>query len=207
MKLSPSLYAADPLRLQQAIEAVEPYSASFHIDIMDGRFAPGFGLSEGLVRRLVDRYVTPVDVHLMVERPVEWAERFAGLGARRVAFHLEATPQPEALLQSVRNAGAAAYLALLPETPIVSAEPFLPEADGLLLLTAPPGGGPFSRKALDRLEEVPITTRVIVDGSLQLEHFKLPILSRVELAVLGKALFEGRNLEERARELAGAIVA
>ena len=207
MKLSPSLYAADPLRLHEAIEAVSPYSASFHVDIMDGRFAPAFGLGESLVRRLVREYPIPVDVHLMVERPEAWAERFAGLGARSVAFHLEATPEPEALLHAVRKAGARAYMALLPDTPLVASEPFLPAADGVLLLTAPPGGGAFSNEALARLEKLPAAMHAIIDGSLQEEHLRLPVLSRVQLAVLGKALFDSRDVADRARELADALEA
>ncbi|MDQ0392690.1 hypothetical protein [Labrys monachus] len=207
MRLSPSLYAADPLRLHEAIEAVAPYSASLHVDIMDGRFAPAFGLGESLVRRLVGECPIPVDVHLMIEQPETWAVRFAGMGVRSVAFHLEAMPEPAALLLAIRAAGARAYLALLPDTPVAAAEPFLPAADGVLLLTAPPGGGPFSEEALARLEKLPATTRAIIDGSLQAQHLRLPMLSRVELAVLGKALFDSGDIADRARELAAALAA
>ncbi|GLS17076.1 ribulose-phosphate 3-epimerase [Labrys miyagiensis] len=201
MKLSPSLYAADPFRLHEAIAAVAPYSASFHVDIMDGRFAPAFGFGESVVRRLVKEYPVPIDVHLMVEHPKAWARRFAELGVRSVAFHLEATCEPEALLDAVRAAGARAYLALLPDSPIEKAEAIMTSADGLLLLTAPPGGGAFSSDALARLHKVPATTRVIVDGNLQAEQLISPALSRVELAVVGKTLFESSNIAQRAQEL------
>jgi hypothetical protein len=45
----------------------------------------------------------------------------------------------------------------------------------------------------------------IVDGSLQAEHLRLPVLSRVQLVVLGKALFDSCDIAGRARELADAL--
>ena len=94
MKISASLHAADPLRLAEAVSAIRPYVESLHVDVMDGRFAPAFGFGERLVDSLVADGGLPIDVHLMVERPEDWAVRFAKLGARSVAFHIEAAEEP-----------------------------------------------------------------------------------------------------------------
>ena len=64
--LTASLFAADPLRLLEEIEAVTPYVESFHLDIMDGAFAPEFGLRGRLVGDLRQVTAKPLDVHLMV---------------------------------------------------------------------------------------------------------------------------------------------
>jgi pentose-5-phosphate-3-epimerase len=56
MKISASLYAADPLRLAEAVAAVAPHVDSLHVDVMDGRFAPAFGFGERLVESLVHRF-------------------------------------------------------------------------------------------------------------------------------------------------------
>lgn len=79
MRLSASLFAADPLRLFEAVAAVSPYVESLHVDVMDGRFAPAFGFGEGLVRRLLSEGAPPIDVHLMIAAPEVWARRFAML--------------------------------------------------------------------------------------------------------------------------------
>jgi ribulose-phosphate 3-epimerase len=118
MKISASLHAADPLRLAKAVAAIGRYVASLHVDVMDGRFAPAFGFGERLVRDLIAAGGLPVDVHLMVEHPEPWAVRFAALGARRVAFHLETVEDPIGVARSIRAKESLAYVALLPETPL-----------------------------------------------------------------------------------------
>jgi ribulose-phosphate 3-epimerase len=202
VKVSASLYAADPLRLAEAAAAVAPYVASFHVDVMDGRFAPAFGCGESLISRLVADGVRPVDVHLMIDEPQRWARRFAGLGARRVIFHAEAVSDPMAVANEIRAEGSLAYVALLPDTPIARHAALLERVDGLLLLTAPPGGGKFNQVALARSREAPVGLPLIVDGGLEPQHFDSLRSCSAELAVIGKALFAARDLGEWAKTLA-----
>lgn len=201
MKVSASLYAADPLRVSKAVQAVAPHVGSLHIDIMDGRFAPAFGLGEALVRSLVAEGSPPLDIHLMLERPEPWIHRFAILGVRSIAFHAEAVGDVKSVASSIRAAGCLAYIAFLPETPVARISQLVPVADGVLLLTAPPGGGAFNLEALARLQSLPKELPKIVDGRIGTTHFDLCRSAGVELAVLGRALFEGEGLAERARKL------
>jgi len=206
MNISASLYAADPLRLADAIAAVTPYLSSLHVDVMDGRFAPAFGLGAPLVQALVAKAALPVDVHLMVEQPLSWAVSFAALGARRVAFHLEAVTNPVAAAKAIRAEGASAYLAVLPGTPL-SRVPDLPGAfDGLLLLTAPPGGGPLDERALTRVNSLPTGCSTIVDGRIGPGQFDQLKAAGVEVAVVGTSLFDGGDWAERARRLSRLAV-
>ena len=168
---------------------------------MDGRFAPAFGCGEPLVSRLVADGAPPVDVHLMIEEPQRWTRRFAGLGARCVIFHAEAVSDPLAVADGIRAEGSLVYIALLPETPIALYAALLEKVDGLLLLTAPPGGGEFNKAALARLHEAPKGLPLIVDGGLEPRHFDSLRACSVELAVVGKALFDSRDLGDRAKKL------
>ena len=201
MKVSASLHAADPLRLSEAVAAVAPHVASLHVDVMDGRFAPAFGYGEKLVSRLVAEGASPVDVHLMVQEPQRWTRRFAGLGARCVIFHAEAVSDPLTVVDDIRAEGSLAYVALLPETPIARYVDLLEGVDGLLLLTAPAGGGAFVEAALARLQDAPKGLPLIVDGGLEPRHFDSLRSRSVELAVIGRALFDGRDLRNQAETL------
>jgi len=203
MRLSASLHAADPLRLAEAVSAVAPHVGSLHVDVMDGRFAPAFGFGEQLVAALVAAGAAPVDVHLMVDEPERSALRFARLGVRSVAFHVEATRDAAGLAGAIRAAGALAYAALRPETdPAAAVGPIASAVDGILLLTAPPGGGGFSDAAFARIARAPPGLRKIVDGRLQPGHFAALRAQDAELAVVGAALFHGGALSERARGFA-----
>jgi ribulose-phosphate 3-epimerase len=199
MRLSASLFAADPLKLAEAVSAVAPYVGTLHVDVMDGRFAPAFGLGEQLVSRLIAGGAPPIDVHLMVDDPERSAMRFASLGVRSVAFHVEATRDAGGLATAIRAAGARAYAALLPETEPSTVIPIASAIDGILLLTAPPGGGAFIDVAFERIKRAPAGLPVIADGRLQPSHFDALRAHEVELAVVGAALFDGGTLAERAR--------
>lgn len=201
MRLSASLFAANPLHLAEAVAAVAPHVDSLHVDVMDGRFAPAFGFGERQVRELIAGGAPPIDVHLMIEQPERWASRFAGCGVRSVAFHLEATPDAAALAAAIRAAGARAYVALLPETEPAAVGPIVSAIDGILLLTAPAGGGAFIDAAFERIGRVPAGVPTIVDGRLQPSHFDLLRAQGVEMAVVGAALFNGGTPAERARQL------
>lgn len=202
MKVSASLYAANPLRLGDAVAAVAPYVGSFHVDVMDGRFAPAFGIGESVVNCLVaEEGAPPVDVHLMIEEPQRWARRFARLGARRVIFHAETVSDPLAIADDIRAEGSLAYIALLPDTPIARYAALLERIDGLLLLTAPPGGGEFDETALARSREAPGGLPLIVDGGIDLRHFDTLRACSVEFAVIGRALFANRDPGGRAKKL------
>jgi len=138
----------------------------------------------------------------MVTNPERWAGRFAALGARRIAFHVEASRDVGTIVRTIRDAGSLAYLALLPDTPLESVSALLPAADGVLLLTAPPGGGHFDPSALVRIHDLPKEVPAIVDGAINLGHFGDLRSADVELAVVGRSLFDGEDLPARAREFA-----
>ena len=205
--LSASLYAADPLRLEAQITALEPVVESFHIDIMDGGFAPDFGLNGALLQRLTAHTRRPLDVHLMLREPAQIALRYAAMGVRSVAFHLESACDPLALAGQIRARGAKAFAALRHDTPLDRLGAVLHAVDGLLLLTAPAGGGVFQPDALDRVRARPRGLPVIVDGKIAAGHFEALQQAEVDIAVMGAALFEngGAGLRPHARGLAEAL--
>ncbi|MEZ5721843.1 MAG: hypothetical protein R3D59_09350 [Paracoccaceae bacterium] len=111
MRLSPSLFAADPLAWGGAPDAVGPHADSWHFDVMDGRFAPAHGLNEAQFLAVKASSAHPIEVHLMTETPGDWPLRYARMGAALVAVHGETIDAPADLLNALRNAGARAFLA------------------------------------------------------------------------------------------------
>ncbi len=203
--LSASLFAADPFRLAEAIEAVAPHVESFHLDIMDGAFAPDFGLNARLVAELVARTSLPLDVHLMIRDPARIALRYAGFGARSVAVHLEGQHDFTEIAEALRREGTRAVAAIQHTTPVAALEAVRDAADGFLLLTAPAGGGAFQPDAFARLAARPRGVPVVVDGRIEPAHFERLRALGVDLAVLGASLFSAPRLGPRARELSEVL--
>lgn len=204
-RLSASVYAADPLHLADEIDAVLPYVESLHLDVMDGMFAPQYGLSARVIGDLAARIAKPLDVHLMVARPREAVIRFAELGVRSVAIHVESEGDFADLAGIARANGTCAFAALRHTTAVAELERLAGRADGCLFLTAPAGGGAFDERAFERLSQRPAGLATIVDGKIGPEHFGRLGALGVDLAVVGAALFDGTGARERARLFAARL--
>lgn len=203
--LSASLYAADPFRLAETVEALAPHVESFHLDIMDGDFAPDFGLNARLVKDLAARTRVPLDAHLMIRDPAPVAARYAGLGLRSIAVHLEGGHDFAAIAAMLRDHGVRAYAAIRHTTPVSALDAVAAVADGFLLLTAPAGGGDFQPDAFERLAARPANRPVVVDGRIEPRHFDRLRALGVDLAVVGAALFSAPDLGARAADLAARL--
>ncbi|KQV23650.1 hypothetical protein ASC97_26985 [Rhizobium sp. Root1203] len=205
IKLSASLYAADPLRLADNIDSVSSYVDSFHIDIMDGWFSPEFGLYGRLVEHIQDYTKVPLDVHLMLRHPMNAAIRFSEMGVRSVAFHLEGDHCSSEIAAAIKSNGARAFAAIRHGTHVSQLEQVTDFADGFLFLTAPAGGGPFDENAFKRLSARPPGLQTVVDGKIDPSHFGRLAELHVETAVVGAAMFSHGNNARRASELAALI--
>lgn len=203
--LSASVYAANPFRLAEEIEAVLPHVESLHLDVMDGVFAPEYGLTARVIRDLSECASKPLDVHLMVARPRASVIRFSELGVRSVAIHLEAEEDFEELSKIVRGNGSRAFVAVRHTTPVSELERVVDHVDGCLFLTAPAGGGAFDGEAFVRLSRRPKGIYTIVDGKILPEHFERLGELDVDLAVLGAALFEDGDAKERSKALSDML--
>src|SRR5213594_3158527 len=96
---------------------------------MDGHFVPNLTIGP-LVVEAIDRLTgLPLDVHLMIELPDLYIERFARAGADMISVHQEAAPHLHRKLQLIRECGAAAGVALNPSTPLASLDEILPDLD------------------------------------------------------------------------------
>lgn len=199
--LSASVYAADPFRLAEEIEAVLPNVESLHLDVMDGVFAPEYGLTARIIRDLAECASKPLDVHLMVARPRDTVIRFSELGVRSIAIHLEAEDDFAELAKIVRSNGVKAFAAIRHTTSVSALTRVAEHADGCLFLTAPAGGGSFDDQAFTRLSERPAGLFTIVDGKIVPTHFSRLEKLHVDLAVVGAALFTDGEARERSEVL------
>ena len=209
-QLSASLFAADPLHLAAEIAAVSPHVESLHLDIMDGAFTPDFGLNARLIQALAACTELPLDVHLMVRDPLRPAIRYAEMGVRSIAVHVEVAHVEAGrdfgeLAAVMRSHGVRTIAALRHTTAVAALDAVRDQADGFLFLTAPAGGGAFDISAFERLAARPPGLPVMVDGRIEPAHFAQLREMGVELAVVGATLFAAGEVGPRAAELAALL--
>lgn len=142
--IAPSILSADFANLERDIHDIERSGGDWvHVDVMDGVFVPNISVGLPVVRSLRKVTFLPLDVHLMITRPIRYAEAFVRAGADMLTIHVEADTEENTLacLREIRALGCRAAISLKPGTPAEALRPFLPLCDMILVMTVEPGFG------------------------------------------------------------------
>lgn len=170
-----------------------------HVDVMDGHFVPNLTFGPKLVSDLHKATRLPLDVHLMIERPDDWVDRYVDAGAAYVVVHVEAARAVSATLARIRARGAKAGITLNPDTPIEAILPYLGEVDLALVMSVKPGfgGQKFIDSALGKLQRLRkeidaqrLPVELEVDGGVKLDNVRRVIEAGASVVVVGSAVFE-----------------
>ncbi len=214
IKIAPSILAADfsDLRGETANISTADY---IHVDIMDGHFVPNFSMGFPIVEALHRISNVPLDVHLMIEHPVRYIERFANAGADLITVHLESdTPENIRLaLHKIRNCGNRAGIVIKPCSDADSLLPYLDMVDLVLVMTVEPGLGGQSfmkqrmatvRKLRQMITERNLCCELEVDGGIKLENASLAVAAGADVLVSGTGIFDAENVPQRISDLRNA---
>ena len=199
IKISPSVLACDFSRLGEEVADIEKCGADMvHLDVMDGMFVTNisFGLPVISALRKVSGMV--FDVHLMIEAPERYAERFIKAGADILTFHHEASEDTGALLNRIRELGSRSSVSVKPATPVEQIFPYLDDCDMVLIMTVEPGygGQKLIPETLDKVKTLraEIETRglnvdIQVDGGITAENASQAVSAGANVLVAGSSVF------------------
>ena len=140
IEIAPSILASNFAKLGEDVRAVEEGGADLiHVDVMDGHFVPNISIGLPVVASLRKATRLPLEVHLMIERPEEYIERFVLAGANRILIHQEATVHLDRALTMIRELGAQAGAAINPATPVATLTDVFGKVDTVLAEIHPRG--------------------------------------------------------------------
>ena len=155
--ISSSILSADFRRLGEQIAEAEAAGVDWlHVDVMDGHFVPNITMGPFIVEWCRKTTKLPLDVHLMIEKPERYIEAFAKAGASGLTVHVETCPDMHNTLKQIKSLGCWAGFVLNPPTPVPELDPFLAEADLVLVMSVNPGysGQSFMPETITKVAEV-----------------------------------------------------
>jgi len=195
IEIVPSILSADAGRLTEQVKEAESAGADrIQVDVMDGHFVPNLTFGP-LVVEVVRRATSlPVEAHLMVERPERFLEEFAKAGATLIEVQVEATTSLYRTVQTIKELGARAGVAINPATPVDDLREILPYIDLVNVMTVEPGFGgqkfiPHSPEKLRRLRAMSTDVEIEVDGGIDARTAPLVVAAGATVLVAGNSVY------------------
>ena len=199
--LSPSILSADYMHFREDMDRTKADGAKWlHVDIMDGHFVPNLSFGYSWVKAMRKITDLVLDVHLMIDTPIKYAEEFCKAGADYLTIHVEAdTPENiEKTLELIRSYGVKPGIVVKPNTPAEAIEKYLPMVELVLVMTVEPGFGgqkfmehmmPKLKQIRQMLDKVNPACHLEVDVGVDLTTGQICKANGAEVLVAGSAFY------------------
>ncbi len=203
VKIAPSILSADFLNLGKDIEMLNKSNADLiHFDVMDGQFVPNISFGFPLIEAIAKIAQKPIDVHLMIEKPEQYINRFVECGANYISVHFEGNHHLNRTLSLIKNLDAKAGIVFNPQTKVAFVSDLLPFCDFILLMSVNPGYGgqkfiPQTIKKVSDLrqmiDKINPSVEIEVDGGISLDNAALLTNAGANILVAGNSVFASED--------------
>jgi ribulose-phosphate 3-epimerase len=195
IQIVPSILSADVGRLTEQVKEAEAAGADrIQVDVMDGHFVPNLTFGPLVVEAVRKATKLPIEAHLMIERPELFLEAFAKSGATLIEVQIEATTSLYRTVQTIKELGAKAGVAINPATPVEDLREILPDIDLVNVMTVEPGfgGQKFIAHSPDKIRRLRVLSSVVeieVDGGIDARTAPLVVAAGATVLVAGNSVF------------------
>ncbi len=205
IKVAPSILSADFVNLERDIRKLSETGVDYvHVDVMDGIFVPNITIGIPVVAAIRRITALPLDVHLMIDRPIRYIDQFCKAGSDLLTVHVEADTPENTLeaLKKIRANGVRAAVSIKPNTPAEAVLPFLPLCDLILMMTVEPGfgGQAFMEHLMPKLRQLRAyidaenpACELEVDGGVNEVTAKICRANGANVLVAGSAYFKSAD--------------
>ena len=209
--IAPSLLASDFANLQKECEMINNSAADwYHLDVMDGVFVPNISFGIPVIDFMNRHAKKPLDVHLMIVQPERYINDFKNVGANILTVHIEASTHLHRTLQSIKQEGMQAGVALNPHTSVDLLEPTLEETDLVCMMSVNPGFGgqkfiEGTYRKVERLrsmiDKAGLDTKIEIDGGVTSSNARKLIDCGADVLVAGSFVFKAENPSQTIADL------
>ena len=210
-KLAPSILSADFSDLQSALNMCDDGGAHWiHVDVMDNQFVPNLTIGPPVVKSLRSKTERFMDVHMMVIEPEKLVEPFAKAGADNITFHIEATNDPDGIIELIKSCGCKVGVSIKPKTPLTEIFPVLQKVDVVLVMSVEPGfgGQGYISGTNERIAEIKSFLNkddldhvlIEVDGGVKLHNAKELMDAGADVLVAGSEVFKSADPVQTIKE-------
>ncbi len=207
IRIHPSILNADHEHMQSEFDRIRDAGAEgIHLDIMDGRFVKPVTFEIEIIRRYTAICSLPFDAHLMIVQPERHVDGYIDAGCSLVNFHIEASPDPAALIDHLHGRGVDAGVTINPNTPVDGMLEVAHKVELVLFMSVYPGygGQRFIPDVLDKVRTFKhhcarqgLNPLIQIDGGINIETAPLAAAAGVDTMVAGTFIFRSEDYAGR----------
>lgn len=203
-KVAPSILSADFSKMGEEVENIVEAGADYiHLDVMDGKFVDNITFGFKMIKDLRKLTSAVFDVHLMIDEPETYVDRFIESGADIITVHLEAVKKPVIeVVKKIRARGVKSAVSIKPKTDVNLLKPLIPYVDMVLIMSVEPGfgGQAFIESSLDKVKAVKEMIKaenrdieIEIDGGINEKTAAAAVSAGVDVLVAGSYVFKAED--------------
>lgn len=176
-----------------------------HVDIMDGNFVSN--KTDDFID-VLNNSEKPLDVHLMVDNPINYIIQYKNLKPEFVTIHSEINYNIKDLIDLIHSYGIKAGISIKPNTSIESIEEYLNDVENVLIMSVEPGlgGQKFMDSILYKIDilnklrkEKKYNYEISIDGGINDETINK--VRDVDFVISGSFICMSDNYQEQINKL------
>lgn len=209
VQIVPTILTSSKQEFEEKLAKVSELVERVQIDVVDGLFVENKTVDLSEVSRA--DFLGQIDVHLMVDKPLEWVGQAAKFGADFLIGHIEKIGDQKEFVRQVKEKGMKAGLALDLGRAVKEIDKSLwGQLDGVLIMSVSAGfsGQVFDEKALLKVKKAKrikdnlnLDFDIIVDGGVNLENAKKCVEAGADVLAVGSAIWDSENIGEIIKRL------
>lgn len=197
-EIAPCITVETPEQYNAMVEKIKPFAKRVQVDISDGQFSPVLMVPP-------DKLWWPkewvVDIHAMVNSPMDYLNSLVKLKPNLIIFHLETGVDLVSIMKTIRQYGIKAGVAILKPSVPLDYEEIIKEADHVLVFCGDLGyyGGKASLMQLEKvrlIKAINPKAEIGWDGGVNIENAFTLSQGGVDVLNSGGAIGNAENPSE-----------
>lgn len=212
--IAPTITTNDPAVYAGRLEDFLTFASRIQVDITDGQFAPSQTINLNQVYwPPADKRECKIDLHLMLQRPIDWLDQIVAVVPDKVILHAESDDAGRMLpriYEHLQRFGMQVGVALLPETQPAEAADIIRVVDSVLIFGGHLGyqGGVADLTQLGKIpaiQQINSTVTIEWDGGANLSNVSQIAAAGVDQINIGSAISGASDPAAAYRQLVEAV--